>query len=204
MARKTKGEGRQLLIDAALHCIVEHGYHRSSVRKIAETAGVTAGLLRYYFDGKSELMFEAYRHFMRQYLMADFYDALQAGPDPNKRLEAYIRATFSYDTKRPNKMKLWIGFMEFVLTEPDGLSERFTMYDFYVQEVSKCIIGIYAGRGEKVTPEQVRNIAIGIKSLMNGLWLEHNNPSLRSHDDLVAIALDFIGARLAVRFSNDD
>ncbi len=202
MAGKPKGGGRQLLIDAALDCIAEYGYHRSSVREIARIAGVTAGLLRYYFPGKSELMAEAYRHYLRNVLMTYFYDATSAGPDPVNRLEAFTRAVFSVDPRCPNKMKIWTGFLELVLTDPEVSSERLRMYDLYLQEIGNCVAEIHAGREEAIAPERVRQIAVGIESLFNGLWLECSlHPSRMSPENALEIALDFMEARLDIRFS---
>ena len=57
-ASKLPGEGRhrsarrQELIDAAITSIAEHGLARTTVARVAEAAGLSQGILSFYFDGK--------------------------------------------------------------------------------------------------------------------------------------------------------
>jgi len=205
MSKNDRTAGRQRLIDAALDCLAEHGYHGSSVRKIAASAGVTAGLLKYYFNGKSELMIEAYRHFRRNGLTASLSEAEAAGADPVKRLEAFTRAIFYLRTgggRRLRLMKIWISFLELVIKEPKISAEQSEVYELYAQELSNCVKEIYANRGETLASDAAWKLAIGIHSVIDGVWLECSlNPSRMTPDEALEIALDLIGARIGVSFS---
>ena len=196
--------GRRRLIDATLDSLAKHGYHGSSVRKIAESAGVTAGLLKYYFRGKAELMVESYHYYRRNALMEYLFEAASAGPDPAKRLEAFTKSIFilNADAER-NKMKIWVSFLELVITDSEVSTVQAEIYELFVQEYSSIVTRIYANRGETLAPESARKIAIGINSVLDGLWLECSlNPSRMTPDEAVEIALDLIGARVGVSFSN--
>lgn len=60
MARKTKEEAeqtRQALIEAARKVFHECGVSRSTLEKIAQTAGVTRGAVYWHFKNKAELFF---------------------------------------------------------------------------------------------------------------------------------------------------
>ena len=59
--RAPEGERRQELIEATLDCISEFGLKGATVRQIAIRAGVTAGLVRHYFESKDQMVAEAYR-----------------------------------------------------------------------------------------------------------------------------------------------
>ncbi|RVJ51992.1 TetR family transcriptional regulator, partial [Sinorhizobium meliloti] len=59
--RAPEGERRQELIEATLDCISEFGLKGATVRQIALRAGVTAGLVRHYFESKDQMVAEAYR-----------------------------------------------------------------------------------------------------------------------------------------------
>jgi AcrR family transcriptional regulator len=52
---------RAAILDAAVVCLVEHGYAGTTTRRIAETAGVSAGALKHHFDSKAELLGETRR-----------------------------------------------------------------------------------------------------------------------------------------------
>ena len=47
---------RERILVAAQKCFVERGFHAASMANIAETAGMSAGLIYRYFAGKSEII----------------------------------------------------------------------------------------------------------------------------------------------------
>ena len=204
MTKANRTRGRQRLIDATLQCLAEHGYHGSSVRKIAESAGVTAGLLKYYFDGKAELMVESYRHFKRSAFMVYMFDAANAGPDPARRLEAFVRSIFIFNADADRRqMKIWVSFLEPVITNPQVSTVQSEIYELFVQELSGIVTNVYADRGETLSSNSARKIAIGINSVIDGLWLECSlNPSRMTPEEALEIALDLVGARIGISFSN--
>jgi TetR/AcrR family transcriptional regulator, regulator of cefoperazone and chloramphenicol sensitivity len=55
-------ETRQRLIDAAVTCILEQGFYRASTNAIAERAGLTWGVIQYYFGTRENLMLAVLEH----------------------------------------------------------------------------------------------------------------------------------------------
>jgi AcrR family transcriptional regulator len=49
----------QRVLDAAVDCFRELGYHRTNMSNIAERAGVTRGRVQYYFDSTEHLLSDA-------------------------------------------------------------------------------------------------------------------------------------------------
>ena len=47
---------RERILDAAQKCFIEHGFHGAGMALIAETAGVSAGLIYRYFDSKHAIV----------------------------------------------------------------------------------------------------------------------------------------------------
>ena len=64
--RRTQAERRAAtrtaLLDAAVECLAEEGYAKTTNRRIAERAGVSSGALQHHFASKAELLGEATRH----------------------------------------------------------------------------------------------------------------------------------------------
>ncbi|WAH39344.1 TetR/AcrR family transcriptional regulator [Alicyclobacillus dauci] len=54
--RTRDGNTRNLLIEAAYHVLAENGYEATSIKDIAREAGVSPGLVHYYFSNKEELL----------------------------------------------------------------------------------------------------------------------------------------------------
>ena len=47
---------RDRILAAAQQCFITHGFHAASMASIAETAGMSAGLIYRYFDGKAAII----------------------------------------------------------------------------------------------------------------------------------------------------
>jgi AcrR family transcriptional regulator len=59
--RPRSDEKAQAILDAACRCLSEKGYAATTISEIAAEAGVSRGLLHYYFKNKEELMAKALR-----------------------------------------------------------------------------------------------------------------------------------------------
>ena len=193
--------GRQRLIDATLRSLAKYGYHRSSVRKIAENAGVTAGLVKHHFEGKDALLLESYRHFKRRWLGVYLTAADNAGHDPVERLAAFVRSILFFKAADVDHMRTWANFVELVTTNPEASAAQSESYERFIDEITNCLFRIYAGRGESLNEESAEKLALGINSVIDGVWLECSlNPSRMTPEEASEIALDMIGARIGVSF----
>jgi AcrR family transcriptional regulator len=54
-------ERRDAILDAALHCFVERGFHGTAMPDIAKKTGVAAGTIYHYFASKEELVNALFR-----------------------------------------------------------------------------------------------------------------------------------------------
>ena len=52
---------RQQLIDAAMSSIAENGLARTTVARVAEGAGLSQGIMNFYFEGKQALLLAVFR-----------------------------------------------------------------------------------------------------------------------------------------------
>ena len=82
----------QPLLALALDEIVEHGYDGTSVRKIANRAGVTVPALYYHFENKQAMLRELLDHAMRIVLTHARAALQEAGADCPARLSALVEA----------------------------------------------------------------------------------------------------------------
>lgn len=195
--------GRQRLIDATLTSLAQRGYHRSTLKAIAETAGVTAGLVRHHFKSKDELMVAAYRHFVDTRADAYLSAADAAGPDPVKRLEAFTRSVLSLDTEGGERTRIWVNFLELAIMNSQVAAIRAVSHERYLREIGGCVTGIFAARGDRLSPEGAQRLASGINAIIDGVWLERSlNPHRMTPEEALTIALEMIGARLGVCFSS--
>ncbi len=90
---RIKMERRDDLIQGTIRSIAAIGYNDATINTICEAAGLSRGLIGYYFKGKDELLIEAYRYLVAQ-ANQDARQAVEAaGPDAMQRL---LAATHMY------------------------------------------------------------------------------------------------------------
>lgn len=190
---------RQMFIEATLECLAEYGYKGTTVRKITETLGVTAGLLKHYFSGKDELIVEAYRYANEASLRLGREEVSKAGHDPEERIVAFIRTLFKDDLVMNVKIKAWVSFWGLIPVSP-GLSKAHAeTYALYRENLESLISDVYASKGKHIDPMEIKGIAISFISLGDGLWLETNlNPENLPLKTAEGLMLDFVYRRLGL------
>ncbi|MFH8623481.1 TetR/AcrR family transcriptional regulator [Streptomyces vietnamensis] len=86
-------ERRREILDTAAEVFAAQGYDATTVRRIADAAGLLAGSLYYHFDSKESMLDEILASFLRE--LWGRYDAvLAAGLDPRQTIEALVTESF--------------------------------------------------------------------------------------------------------------
>lgn len=91
---------RAKILETALELFAQQGFEATSVRQIAQTAGVAQGLLYNYFASKEELLATIVQQSMDD-VRGTFADA-ERSADPGEQIAQLIRAAFA--TVRRNQM----------------------------------------------------------------------------------------------------
>ena len=87
-----RSESRERIIDHALALFAEHGYEYTSVRMIAQAAGIAQGLLYNYFASKEALLQAIFERSMADVRRS--FTAAEAGA-PGEQIERLVRASFA-------------------------------------------------------------------------------------------------------------
>ncbi|OAS21563.1 TetR/AcrR family transcriptional regulator [Paenibacillus oryzisoli] len=58
--KRATGDTKNKIIDAAYQVLAEQGFEKASTKEIAKQAGISQGLINYYFSSKEDLMFEIF------------------------------------------------------------------------------------------------------------------------------------------------
>lgn len=193
--RATEDIRRNTLIAATQALVSEGGPEAATVRAIAARAGVTAGLIRHYFQSKDDLIRAAYIDLMDG-MTALGADALEGvGALPEERLAAFVAASLRPPVVDSAAVGLWAGYMHRVRRDPDLLSIHQASYLRYRDALQTLI----AALPRTSNAAQLRREAIACNGVIDGLWLEG---SLLSHafaaDEIVTIGLRSVGALLGV------
>jgi AcrR family transcriptional regulator len=86
-------ERRRELLGTAAEVFAEQGYNATTVRKIADQAGMLAGSLYYHFDSKESMVDEILTAFLDE-LWAGYDAVLAGGLGPRETIEALVTESF--------------------------------------------------------------------------------------------------------------
>jgi AcrR family transcriptional regulator len=86
---------RRKLIDAAIQTILEQGFYRASSNAIADTAGLSWGVIQYYFGSRENLMLAVLEEGTHR-LSAVLATADLTGETLTERFEQYLRVLEGY------------------------------------------------------------------------------------------------------------
>jgi AcrR family transcriptional regulator len=103
-ARPRSDEKAQAILDAACRCLSEKGYTATTISEIAAEAGVSRGLLHYYFKNKEELMARAMRAAGEAIfeLFEDAFARSESAKDLAARLTGMLRTAVGSDAAYMN------------------------------------------------------------------------------------------------------
>jgi len=93
-----------LLVDTALKLFAEKGFEKTSIRSIAQEAGVSLGLLYNYFPGKEQLLAEIFKRGVAD-IHATFAQQ-PSGQSPAQGIEQHILQTVKLLKEKKNFWKL--------------------------------------------------------------------------------------------------
>lgn len=193
--RESEATRRADLIAATQELVAEGGSDAATVRAIAARAGVTAGLIRHYFQTKDDLTRAAYMDLMDG-MTSKGADALEGvGAQPEERLAAFVSASLRPPVLDIGAVVLWAGYMHKARNDPSLLAAHEISYLGY-RDILQSLI---AALPREVTEAQLRAEAIACNGLIDGLWLEG---SVLSHTfapgEIVTIGIRSVGAILGV------
>jgi TetR/AcrR family transcriptional repressor of bet genes len=117
--KKMKDKRRAQLIDANMECIARYGLTETTISHISETAGMSRGIINFYFTSKEHMMRETLSHLMQEQTTA-WREALDksSGKTPYERLEEGVKAIFSARLCTRKKLSVWAAFVAHAATHP--------------------------------------------------------------------------------------
>lgn len=103
-------EKKRAIFESTLHLVREHGFHGTPMSLVAKTAGVAAGTIYHYFNGKDELICDLY-HYNRRRLIQVVNDAVTEGGSTRTKFYRICRSLFTFYSNHPNVL---VFFEQFV------------------------------------------------------------------------------------------
>lgn len=187
------GFRRKALIEAALAEITRHGIAGSTLERIAAGAGVTHGLIRHYFRGKSDLLVQAFQSLVDEFREEWARERARGADEPLVRLAGLVTVNFRAPVFQRERLAAWAAFWDAARTDAAIRAVNRAFYAAYRREVAEHLAAVRGG-----TPEDAAAAASGTIAVLDGLWLELTvDPEAFSVETARDICADYVEHLLA-------
>ena len=164
----TRTERRETLVRAAIDVIAEKGLSGTRVADIGERAGMSAGHVLYYFDGKSHIFMRAWRT-VEEDLRAEVVEAFESRPSARERWEWLVRQAAPTGRGDP-RILLWMEGWERAPRDPDVAELLLELEERWIGMMIELIE--YGRSTGEFAIADAEDFAIRFSALMDGLTLQ--------------------------------
>ncbi len=185
--------GRAALLQVAIDCFAEKGFHGTSMRDIAQRANASIAAIYYYFPSKSDIL----RHIMLG-VTQDLIVALEqaravAGPDAAGQLSAVVRTHVRLHTER--QAESFIGNTELRSLAPADRDHVVALRDQVAETFRTPIVaGARRGTFRCAYPHEATLAILTMCTAVAG-WYRSDGPESPETlaDRFAALALSLVG-----------
>ena len=162
---------RRLLIEAATRCLEKGGIKAFTVERIRREAGVSRGLINYYFDSLDDLLVTVYQSALNQsmYQLTERVDGMPESALATDRLGALVEACFRPGNFDRYTFPVWLALWGEIAKNTKLRDLRRRYFDSYRRRLAAEIAGVAESR--KLTLD-ASALARNFMALFDGLWLE--------------------------------
>lgn len=164
-------EARQIqLIEATIATIGRRGYAATTLSLVASAAGMSPGIVNFYFKSKEQLLVATLEYIAGEY--ETFWRARlgAAGDSPAAQLDAMIEADFHEGIFTREKIAVWSAFWAEAPSQPAYQTLVSELEQRYWTETRGIVARLIAeGSYKGLDPDAV---AHGLNAMIDGLWFD--------------------------------
>lgn len=180
--KRMKDKRRVQLIEANMTSIAERGLTETTITHVSEAAGMSRGIINFYFDSKETMMRETLAYLMEEQTSC-WQQALEkaAAAPAQEKLEALLGALFSNKICTRKKLSVWAAFVAHAATHAP-----------YRHQIAHASRQLREGLESIVSgmPGIPAHTADHLLALVDGLWMAQIlGESMRERKELVSLCL---------------
>lgn len=189
-------ERKNQIVQATVECITKHGYHNFSMQDVARKAGVSKGIIHYYFLNKDDLMMSVLDKVASDIELI-LQEEMQTEQDPLRKLEIFIEV--SMDVVR-NTREYYQVNMDFWTQINQKEAVRVVISNHYKKFRKTCqkILqeGIEQGVFQAIDPHEYASFILALIDGISLQWLF--DPTVFDYENICKKANQVIMAGLYV------
>lgn len=161
---------REQIVQATIQCLARDGYARLTMKTLAQEAGVSQGILHYYFADKAAILVA-----VLESVTADLNQRLEQAqqahlPAAEKRLQAVIRACLETVQARPELWRVFIQLWGEMMHDEQLSAINADLYTKMRRQIAVLItLGIRQGTFRRIHVEEAAAMILG---LIDGMALQ--------------------------------
>lgn len=179
---------RTELIAAAHRVFMTHGLSGLTTARICAEAGMSPGILAYYFNGKEDVLFAMVR-LNNRLLVEDIVVRLNAAHTRWDRLLAIVEGNFPAKVYSPNVANAWLSVIAVSAKNPRYAKLQTLFY----RRLRSNLASVFK---DLLPPDRVSNIAQVVSSMIDGLWLQKAADEAPGRDAAVTLIVQCVTALL--------
>lgn len=193
-----KDRRRREIIDATIDAIYRRGIGDTRLADVAQTAGVSYGVVSFYFKSKDALLLETMNHVALEYEAALRAAAAEPAASAMARLLNVVDVNFDRRVADPRKTAVWVAIWAHSTVAPSMRRRSCELQDDYIRLTEPICRELVTEAGsQEIDP---REIAAALCALMSGFDVERH---LRGSRYSVAAARRTCHALLAALFPRE-
>lgn len=161
-------ERRHDIAEALMRTVAEHGLERTTIRRVADAAGVSVGLVQRYFASKDELL-----RFGIEYVYERTRTRVALVPldQPVRSIvEQITMSQLPLDDERVRESRVWLAFVEATLSDTAKRDVHLDATRELLDGITRALAGAQR-RGEMDQSLDPAREALMLVALMDGLVL---------------------------------
>ncbi len=161
---------RKQLIDATIRAIGRFGYANATLTQVASEAGLSPGIVNFYFKSKEQLLIATLEQIAEEYSTL-WLSAINKGKvSPAAGLDAMIEVDFHPSVCNFEKVSIWYAFWAEARNNGAYHEVVSRLEGDYLQQTEMLCNRIIAEGG--YLEIEGHEIAIGLNAMIDGLWFD--------------------------------
>jgi TetR/AcrR family transcriptional repressor of bet genes len=171
MARDALKEARKVqLMEATIDCIAARGFADLTLADVAKAAGLSVGIVNFYFRSKDVLLIETLRHLVADYIQQTNENIRNAGTSAAAQIEAMIESDFHRTIANRKRVTVWYAFWGETRWRPEFLKICQQLSDSFHNETRAVFARLITEGGYRNIDADL--VARGFDAMIDGLWLD--------------------------------
>jgi len=179
-------------MEATIDCIAASGFADLTLADVAKAAGLSVGIVNFYFRSKDVLLIETLRHLVADYIQQTAENFRSAGPSAAAQVEAMVESDFHRTVANRKKVTVWYAFWGETRWRPEFLKICQQLSDTFHDETRDIFQRLVTEGGYSDINADL--VARGFDAMIDGLWLDMLiNPKAVDRDAAKQVVRTYLG-----------